>query len=104
MYRPRSSLAAPALELFAEARGLAKSDAIRARVDKASIPAYRLAIDPVWAVEDPSTVNPDQLKKAQPLIQRFLELCDRFAVDLISEARPFETVRPRLARLLKHDV
>ena len=104
LYGIDPALAVPALELFAEARSLARSDDIRARVDKASIPAYRLAIDPVWAVEDPSTLDQDQLKKAQPLIKRFLELCDRFDVDLITEATPFETVRPRLIRLMEYDV
>ena len=94
------ALAQPALALFADARQLAQTDEVSARVDKASITAYRLAIDPVWEVEDPAALGPDQLQQASPLIERFLGLCDRFSVDRVGEGPTLESVRPRLQRLV----
>src|SRR5688572_5234282 len=45
--------ASQALELFEIARGLARTPEIASRVEKASIGAYRLAIDPIWGRRDP---------------------------------------------------
>ena len=66
------ALAGPALELFDEALELAETDEVRKRVEKASIAAYRLAIDPVWSVSDPASVDQHLLKRMRPLIERFL--------------------------------
>ena len=98
------ALAQPALDLFAEARRLAGTDEVRRRVDKASIAAYRFALDPVWEVTDPATVEPEPLNILRPLIERFLELCDQFGVDRVSEGTPLDAVRPRLRALVEFGV
>ena len=94
------ALAPQALELFAEALRLAKSDAVKQRVEKASISAYRWAIDPVWGVNDPADVPPGVLKKMRPLVERFLALCARYGVDRAAEGTSLEAVRQRLQQLV----
>ena len=61
--------------------------AARKRVDKASIAAYRLAIDPFCEVKEPATVDADQLQKMRPLIDPY----------------PSCLVRNILAGRIKHD-
>ncbi|MHC4167030.1 MAG: DUF4838 domain-containing protein, partial [Planctomycetota bacterium] len=60
------------LDAFAEAMGLAENDAVRARVEKASICAYRAAIEPVWHSRGKSPIEPALAKRMQPLVRRFL--------------------------------
>ena len=74
------------LDAFAKALELADSDEIRARVEKASICAYKAAIDPVWNPRD-KPLEPDEVKKYRPLVKRFFELCDRYGVDRPRETR-----------------
>jgi hypothetical protein len=88
------------LDAFARALELAESDAVRARVEKASICAYRAALEPVWyrreACDDPALID-----RLRPLAKRFFELCEQYQVD-----RPQETgadiagVRDRLRAVL----
>jgi len=95
------SIASPALALFQEALNLAESDAVKRRVEKASIAAYRLAIEPVWNAKNPSRVKPELLEKMRPLIKRFLELCERHGVDRAAEHVAYSSARERLRSLLK---
>ncbi|HNS00331.1 MAG TPA: DUF4838 domain-containing protein [Planctomycetota bacterium] len=92
-----------ALALFQEARASAESPEVAARVDKASIAAYRLAIDPVWQATDPAAVEPALRARMRPLVARFLELCAAHGVDRASEHLPFERDRARLADFLAKD-
>ena len=97
------ALAGPALALFEEALELAETDAQRQRVEKASIVAYRLAIEPVWVgsgprvrIADPATVDPEQLDEIRPLVQRFLDLCGRYGVDRVRGSTEIGGVQTQL--------
>jgi len=94
------SIAPKAVALFDEALARAGSDAVKARVEKASIAALRLAIDPVWYADDPAKVDAQILEKLRPVIRRFVGLCERFRVDQASEHEAFATARERLRRLI----
>jgi hypothetical protein len=94
-------LAPRALELFGEALELAKDPVVTARIEKASIAAYRLAIEPVWYEGDPSKVAEGVLQRMRPLLKRFLELCEKYRVDRAWEHQGFEVDRSRLETLLK---
>ena len=59
------------LKLFAEAMKLAESDEIKARVEKASICAYRAAIEPIWILKKDAKVNPMLAKRMRPLAKEF---------------------------------
>ena len=97
------ALAAPAIELFDEALRLARTDTVKQRVEKASIAAYRLALEQVWNVKDPAKVKPAVLDRTRPLIVRFLELCGRHGVDMAAEHTGIGVVRERLQRLVDFD-
>ncbi len=60
-----------------EAMSLAESDAIRHRVEGASVWAYRAALEPVWYVTADKHVPPDVAKKVRPFAIRFFELCEK---------------------------
>lgn len=96
-----TTLGPQAVGWFDEAMKLATDDVTRRHVQKASIGAYRLAIDPVWSASDPGKVDPALLQKMRPLVKRFLELCATHRVDRASEHQAFEVDRARLEQLLK---
>jgi hypothetical protein len=99
-YGLTAETAKQAIALFEIALGLAESPEIAARIEKASIGAYRLALDPVWGREDLAGLDPQILAASRPWIARFLELCARHGVDQASEHEPFAKARDRLTKLL----
>jgi len=66
-YAVDESIAQAGLEAFDEAMKLAESDVIRSRVEKASICAYRAAIEPIWYTKDPGKVEPALAQRMRPL-------------------------------------
>lgn len=84
------------LDAFAKALTLADSDEVRARVEKASICAYRAAIEPVWYAEK-GPIAPALQKKMRPLLRRFFALCEQYGVDRPRETR--EDIRGSQTRL-----
>ena len=99
-YGLTAETAKQALALFEIALGLAESPEVAGRVEKASIGAIRLAIDPVWGRQDASGLDAELLARSRPLVARFLELCAKHGVDQASENEPFEKARERLAKLM----
>jgi len=96
-YAIDESIAKAAMEAFAEALALAESDAVRSRVEKASICAYRAAIDPAW--ELPGGKKPleaAQAQKMRPLVKRLCQLCAKYQVPMFSEGTSLEQARERL--------
>ncbi len=100
-YAIDETIAQAGLDAFAEAMRLAENDAARARVEKASICAYRAAIEPIWYMKDDSTVDPDLAKRMRPLVQRFLELCKKHGVTNVSERGKIEDETGRLKRIIR---
>ena len=94
------TIAQAGLDAFAEAMELADNDTVRARVEKASICAYRAAIEPIWYVKDKSKVDPALAKRMQPLVKRFLELCDKYGITHASERSKIEAESERLKRIV----
>lgn len=93
------TIAQAGLDAFAEALQLAGNDVIlRRRVEKASVCAYRAAIEPVWNIvwnldakgkyrpEEPAEkLAPEMIRKYRPLVKRFLELCRKHGVTRAAE-------------------
>jgi len=88
------SITARGLAAFAEALRLADSDAVRARVEKASICAYRAAVEDGWVwirrrqkdVAKGKTRMPAELaRRIRPHLERLHELCTRYGVTRWSE-------------------
>jgi len=99
-YAIDETIAQAGLDAFAEAMKLAENDAARARVEKASVCAYRAAIEPIWYMKDDSTVDPDLAKRMRPLVKRFLELCKKHGVTNVSERGKIEDETKRLKRII----
>jgi hypothetical protein len=88
------------LDAFAEAMELAENDTVRPRVEKASICAYRAAIEPIWYIKDESKVDPALSMRMQPLVERFVELCEKYGVTNASERSGIEAESERLKRIV----
>ena len=87
------------LDAFAEAIRLADTDTVRAHVERASICAYRAALEPIW-YRDKGPLEPQVAKRMRPLAKRFFELCDTYAVDRPRESREdIAGARNRLKRV-----
>jgi len=94
------------LKAFEDALRLADNDAVRNRVEKASICIYRLAIDDtfMWAEKqsplhytkgpwwDAPPLPPATARQQRPYVKRFLELCHKHGVTNLSEGR---TIAPK---------
>jgi hypothetical protein len=74
------SLARAGLEAFTKAIALAENEAVKARVEKASICVYRAAIDPVWKLKEGTTVDPVLAKRMRPLVKEFFRLCGKYGL------------------------
>jgi hypothetical protein len=74
-----------AMDSFDEAMKLAENDEMRNRVEKASMCAYRAAIEPVFLAEKPEDLSPETKKKLQPMVDRFFALCKKYKVTRIRE-------------------
>ena len=66
---------------------LADDDAVRARVEKASICAYRLAIDDACTWDDKNgPLSPEIASRTRPYAKRLFELCDKYGVTNFTES------------------
>ena len=92
-YAIDETMAAAAMDAFAEALALAESDATKRRVEKASICAYRAVIDPAW---ENKQLEPDQAQKMRPLVKRLFELCATFEVPMFAEVTTLDQAKQRL--------
>ncbi|MHB0957130.1 MAG: DUF4838 domain-containing protein [Pirellulaceae bacterium] len=95
-YAIDETIAAAAMDAFAEARALAETDAEKARVEKASICAYRAAIDPAWDLPGDRPLEASQAEEMRPRVKRLFELCAKFEVPMFSEGTTIEQAKQRL--------
>ncbi len=93
------TLAEGGLKAFAQALEAASSEEVRARVEKASVSAYRLAIEPVWYLGDAAKPEKGLADRMRPLVDKFLELCERHGVTMAAEGTRLEKQRRRLQNL-----
>jgi hypothetical protein len=87
-----ASITQAAMDAFAQALALADTDVRRARVEKASICAYRCAIDPVWQKPQDAA----DAARLRPLVTQFLDLCAKYEVPMFAEVKTMEEARKRL--------
>jgi len=105
-----------ALAAMDEAAALAKSDAVRLRVEKASIWALRAAVGDLpkrlsagmrdqWnrgeiTLDDFPTMKPDEIAEKGPHMRKLLALCKKHGVDRWSEGWSLEQSTPILQKFL----
>lgn len=95
------SLARTGLDCFNRALELADDPTVRSRVEKASVSAYRLALEPVWYVEDKTTLAPEQVDRLRPLAIRFIQLCRQHGVTRETENKKIESTIEHLQQLFE---
>jgi hypothetical protein len=100
VYGLDEALAQKMLEQFEEALQLSDDEAVRARVEKASICAYRLAVEPCWPWEENAKVEPALADRMRAPAKRFFELCEKHQVGCYREGRPTDEAKQRVYKLL----
>ncbi len=97
-------------ELFEQAMVSAKSDAVRRRVEKASLTMHRMACEPFYrwmrsnyqAFLAGDTAPPaDLIASQREPVRRFFDLCEKYEGNLLAERTHFDKVRDRIAPLLE---
>jgi len=94
-------VARKAYDLFAEALAAAKDDTVRARVEKASIPAHRALIlvnGFPWKVEN-GVCKRDLPAEYAGLVPRYVALCKKHNMSMVSEQMPAADYFTRLERM-----
>lgn len=86
---------------FQEALALAKSDAVRARVEKASLCAYRAAVSAssMKLTYRDGKCYPDLSEYGSDLLEKYASLCQRFGVTMDDEMIPTERYLSVMRRL-----
>ena len=80
------SVVAAGLEAFEEALRLADDDATRARVEKASICACRMAIQDAYTWDIKTGPLPEEIAgRTRPHVERMFKLCDKYGVTNFTE-------------------
>ncbi|MCE9616615.1 MAG: DUF4838 domain-containing protein [Lentisphaerae bacterium] len=100
-----AAVARAGLAAFEDALALAGDDAVlRARVEKASVCAYRAALEPVWGRRVPLLIDDAERREMRELAQRFFALCAAHGVTMASEQQSIEAKRARLGWVLGADL
>ncbi|MCP4642210.1 MAG: DUF4838 domain-containing protein, partial [bacterium] len=85
-----AAIAQAGIDCFDEALLLADDEVVRARVEKASICAYRAALDPFLSPSADSLADADMIRRSLALREQFIALCQKFGVERMAEGTPFE--------------
>ena len=91
------------LDAVEQALRLAGDDkAVRNRVDKMSIYAYRAALEPVWYIKEGEPVNPALAQRMRPMAQHFFDLCRRHGAKRTAEGsqHTMDKIEKRLGKVL----
>lgn len=103
-YGQDEALAREALQAFDEALQLAGDDAaLKARVEKASLCAYRMAIEPCFRAKPDDKLAPDLVERMKPLVKTFFTLGEKYKVANFREGNPMSAGKQQLVKLLWGD-
>jgi hypothetical protein len=94
-------IAKMAVDAFEEALKLADDDTAKARVEKASICAYRAAVDPAWNPPGGQPLAAETIALLRPQVKRLFELIAKYKVPNWSEGGPVDGARQRIRAHLK---
>ncbi len=89
-------VAAKSIKIFARGLLLAENDIVHDRVERASICAWRAAINPVWRLQPDDEIDPALAESMRPLLREFFRLCDKHGL----RSRDIEEPRDRLEGIL----
>jgi hypothetical protein len=85
-------------EAFGEAMRLADDDEVRARVEKASVIAYRVALELCWYLKPDQKLDPETATRLRPAFEKYFALCEKYQIQRVAEMELATDARKRLAR------
>ena len=88
------------IELFHEALAQAESPEVKARVEKASMCAYRLSLGDIWLGRPIEGMSKADKVRYRISARRVLELCDQFEITALHEGRRIESLSPAMRKAL----
>ncbi len=89
------------VDYFDEALELAESDAIRDRVEKASICALRLAMGTVWYGTSPENLTPELKADYRSRARKIFALCEKHGVNQHGESWPIKGAKAEIRKALR---
>ena len=98
------------LDSFEEARRLADDEVVRARVEKASVCAYRAAVEDAWLWVEQNrkdlgekTIDRAVMERTRPFLRRLFDLCETHGVNRWNEGLKIEEARRLLEQAFGMD-
>ena len=88
------------IELFHEALAQAESPEVKARVEKASMCAYRLSLGDIWLGRPIEGMRKADKVRYRISARRVLELCEQFEITALHEGRRIESLAPAMRKAL----
>ncbi len=88
------------IELFHQALERARTPELKARVEKASLSAYRLSLGKTWLGEKPKDLTEPQRARLRQSARTLFELCARLKIELVHEARRIKDAQAAVRRAL----
>ena len=88
------------IELFHEALAQAESPEVKARVEKASMCAYRLSLGDIWLGRPIEGMSKADKVRYRISARRVLELCEQFEITALHEGRRIESLAPAMRKAL----
>jgi hypothetical protein len=98
-----ASLAKDAVAAFRRAMELAPDDAIRSRVEKASLCGYRLALQPCWDLAPGAKIGATLRQQMKTPAKQFFKLASKYGVTFVREGHSVNETKQRLRALLWGD-
>ena len=88
------------LDLFNAALDLADTPELEARVEKASLSAYRLTLGPAWLGQEPEDLTDTKRERLRDSARRLFELCAKHSVTRAREARAVKDAEAAVRKAL----
>ena len=88
-----ATIAQAGIECFDEGLLLADDEVVRDRVEKASICAYRAALEPFLSPGADALADAGMIRHSLALRERFIALCEKFGVERMAEGTLFEVFK-----------
>ena len=88
------------IELFDEALKLADTPQVKARVEKASLSAYRLSLGATWLGQQPQDLTDAQRTRLRNSARRLFDLCARHKIVAVHEARRINDAQAAVRKAL----
>ena len=87
-------------ELFNQALERARTPELKARVEKASLSAYRLSLGKTWLGENPKDATEPQRARLRQSARTLFELCAKLKIEMVHEARRIKHAQAAVRRAL----